>query len=58
MTIGAIFRLIMGNSTLVEFATWHNGNKYEGEFKDWVWHGHGKLSISGGQYLIGEFKRF
>jgi len=36
----------MGDSTLVEFATWHNENKYDGEFKDWVCHGHRNSSIS------------
>ena len=37
-------------------ASWPNGNKYEGQYKDWKWHGQGNLSAPSGQHIIGEFR--
>ena len=34
------------------------GDKYEGEFKVWEWHGHGRLSLAGGHQIVGEFEHF
>ena len=43
-------------SPLKGTASWPNGNKYEGRFKDWEWHGHGKFSVLDGHHIIGEFR--
>ena len=41
-----------GKGILVET----NGNKYEGQFKDGLYHGQGKLEYIGGDKYVGEFK--
>ena len=45
------------NSLIRGTATWPNGNKYEGQFKNWDWHGQGKFSVPDGHHIIGEFKK-
>ena len=47
-----------GGKPLLATATWPNGNKYEGEFKNWDWNGQGKFSIPSGHHIIGKFKQY